>query len=123
LLDEKFEAIRDADIILATAGPGIQILPKEVLEKADEKLRIVADVNAVPPSGVEGLEPKDDFKKIMPNIYGIGALVIGDLKYKVEGALLEDMRKGGANIYDYEEAFKKARGLLAYKEEAITEIV
>ena len=55
----------------------------------------------------------------MSRLYGIGALTIGDLKFKAERALLEDMRKNRNKIYDYEEAFDKARELLYRKEKVI----
>jgi methylene-tetrahydromethanopterin dehydrogenase len=53
---------------------------------------VVGDVNAVPPSGVAGLDPQDDLKEIAPGILGIGALAIGVLKYDVEMEMLETIR-------------------------------
>ena len=75
--------------ILATAKAGVQVLGRGVLEGLGA-LRLVADVNAVPPPGVEGLDARADPAELTPRVIGIGALAVGDLKMKVE---LELMRR------------------------------
>jgi methylene-tetrahydromethanopterin dehydrogenase len=75
--EEKTPILKGVDLILATANP---------------PGKVVGDVNAVPPSGVAGLDPQDDLKEIAPGILGIGALAIGVLKYDVEMEMLETIR-------------------------------
>jgi methylene-tetrahydromethanopterin dehydrogenase len=84
-------AIKGVDLILATAKAGVEILSRSALEALPAG-KVVADVNAVPPSGVAGLKPDDDMKEIAAGIRGIGAIAIGTLKYGVEMEMLETIR-------------------------------
>jgi hypothetical protein len=58
------------------------------------------------------MELKDDMKEIAPGIYGIGALTVGDLKYKLEKEILREARIDGEQVYDYNPALVFARRLL-----------
>mgnify|MGYP005846869559 CR=1 FL=1 len=89
--EEKIPILQGVDLILATAKAGVQILSQAALEALPAG-KLVADVNAVPPTGIAGLDPSDDFKEIAPGIRGIGALAIGVLKYDVEMEMLETIR-------------------------------
>lgn len=89
--EEKIKHLRDVDVILTTGKAGVQMVSEAVL-KALPPGKFVADVNAVPPTGVHGLSPNDDLKEIAPGIKGIGALAIGVLKYDVEMEMLQTIR-------------------------------
>jgi len=89
--EEKLPILKGVDVILATAKAGVEILSRSALEVLPAG-KVVADVNAVPPSGVAGLKPEHDLKEIAPGIRGIGALAIGVLKYDVEMEMLEGIR-------------------------------
>jgi hypothetical protein len=52
---ERYEACKDAQIILATGAIGAQLLDSESLGKL--KPMIITDVNAVHPYGIEGVKP------------------------------------------------------------------
>lgn len=102
----------NAHVVIGAAKAGIQILSKEQLATAN-KLEVAADINAVPPLGIEGVETHD-FGKLLDYIptkpYGIGALAIGDVKYKVHKKLFEMMLEAENALYlDHEESFKVAR--------------
>jgi methylene-tetrahydromethanopterin dehydrogenase len=112
--EEIYDAVKDADVILATAAAGVKILPMEILSKL-RNCKVVADVNAVPPSGIEGLSVKDDKREILPGVYSIGALPIGALKNKIEARVLMEARKAKKGIFDYRFAFEKAKQLLERK--------
>lgn len=89
--EEKIPILQGVDLILATAKAGVQILSQAALEALPQG-KLVADVNAVPPTGIAGLNPEDDLKEIAPGIRGIGAIAIGVLKYDVEMEMLETIR-------------------------------
>jgi methylene-tetrahydromethanopterin dehydrogenase len=95
--EEKLPILKGVDLILATAKAGVEILSRPALEGLPPG-KVVADVNAVPPSGVAGLKPEDDLKEIAPGIRGIGALAIGVLKYDVEMEMLETIRTSKAFV-------------------------
>lgn len=116
---KKAELILKADVVFATAAAGIQVLSAELVAAAP-KLKVAADVNAVPPSGIAGL---DAFHKGAPikgsnsGAVGLGALAIGNLKYLTQNKLLTVMRyqnrKSDRPVYlHYEHAFEVARGLI-----------
>jgi methylene-tetrahydromethanopterin dehydrogenase len=111
--------ILDADVVFATAAAGVQVLSAELVAAAP-KLKVAADVNAVPPSGIAGL---DAFHKGTPlpgsnsGAVGIGALAIGDIKYQTQHKLLALMgarvSKADKPVYlHYEQAFATARSLV-----------
>jgi methylene-tetrahydromethanopterin dehydrogenase len=102
-----------ADVILATGAAGVRLLSKGTLA-ALRGPKIVADVNAVPPGGIEGLDPRDKEKTLAPGIVGLGALIIGELKNKVEAALLRDMATSATPCaFDLRSALQRAQDLLA----------
>lgn len=109
---DKVKVLKKADVVFCVAARGVRIIKKEMLKKL-EPTKVMVDLNAVPPLGIEGLELKDYMKEIVPGIYGIGALIIGDLKYKLQKAILKEARGNEAAItYDYKFALQKARDLL-----------
>jgi len=111
---QKAQLARDADIIF-TAGPaGRQLLSLDQIKPAKD-LMVVADVNAVPPLGVEGVGIKDNGAPIEgTNAVGIGALAIGDVKYKTETGLFKEMIEAEKPIYlDFRAAYRLAQDLVS----------
>ncbi|RWO66208.1 MAG: methylenetetrahydromethanopterin dehydrogenase [Mesorhizobium sp.] len=105
----KTKLVEANEIILACAKAGVQVVSKAQLKGND--LLIAADVNAVPPAGIEGLavnangDPLEAAKAV-----GIGPLAIGNVKYKVEFGLFKRMIESEKTItLDFQEAFSLAR--------------
>jgi methylene-tetrahydromethanopterin dehydrogenase len=109
--ERKFELLRKAEVIFCAGTRGVNIISNEMLQKV-KLLKILADINAIPPLGVEGIKPNDDMREIMPGIYCIGALAIGRLKHEVEIEMLKEVRKIGKGTYNYNFALELARKLL-----------
>ena len=113
--EKKMEIMEEADVIFCAPKAGIQVITEEMLKKM-KRLKVIADVNAVPPFGVEGIKPNDDMREIAPGIFGIGALTIGRLKHKVEKEILREARiNGRSEVYDYNYAVQTARRILKEK--------
>ena len=115
------EAIRrwlpEMEVLFSAAKAGVQILDKATLKRA-ASLRVIADANAVPPSGVEGVGVNDSANPIATVAdaiaFAFGALAIGDIKYRVHTALLQQMHSAEKPIYlAYDEAFATARDFVA----------
>lgn len=102
-------AIKDAEIVLAAGAAGIQLLPLNILKEYGKKCRIVADINAVPPLGVEGLKPTWDGKEVLPNVYGIGALAIGVLKNMIETKMIKMAVEEPKGVFEYRTAYQIAK--------------
>jgi len=117
--EDIHELLEDANLIFAVGAPGIQLVSLEQLQSV-LGTKILLDVNAVPPSGIESLTPIDDLRELIPENYGIGALTIGDLKLKVQRQMLQEARKNAQGIYDDETALDIARNILKEQREAIS---
>jgi methylene-tetrahydromethanopterin dehydrogenase len=108
--------VRDAEVIIAAAKAGAQVMPAAAMSKAS-KLLVAADVNAVPPAGIAGVDAHDN-GKALPGVpggraKGIGALAVGNIKYQVERGLFEAMLSSEKALYlDFMSAFDKAREVI-----------
>jgi len=109
--DHIDELLQDADVIFATAKAGVQILNEKQIESAP-KLKVAADLNAVPPAGIAGINLHDNGISINDNnigAVGIGPLTIGDIKYHTQQELLIQMHNAESPLYlHFEDAFKVA---------------
>lgn len=89
---DKARLVSTADVIFCTVKAGVQVLSASVLGDA-RQLKVAADVNAVPPLGIEGVGLKDfgvpiKYATLAPGALGIGALAVGDVKIKLQMAML-----------------------------------
>jgi len=110
--EQKEELVRGADIIFAAGPAGKRLITLDQMKQA-KHLRVVTDVNAVPPSGVEGVGVNDNATPIPGvNAVGIGALAVGNIKYKTEAGLFKEMIETEKPIYlDFREAYTLAQKL------------
>jgi methylene-tetrahydromethanopterin dehydrogenase len=114
---DKARLLADADVVFCTAKAGIQVLNASVLADA-KQLKVAGDVNAVPPLGIEGVELMDfgaplEHAKNANNAVGIGALAVGDVKYKLQHMLLRETLESEKPVYlDFRNAFEGARKLV-----------
>jgi methylene-tetrahydromethanopterin dehydrogenase len=108
----KLAVMKSVEVALATAKAGFRVVSSEMLGAA-KNLLVAADVNAVPPSGIDGLDAMDDGKQLRDGsgrAVGIGALAIGNIKYQTQRGLLEAMLKADTPLYlDLRDAFSEAR--------------
>jgi methylene-tetrahydromethanopterin dehydrogenase len=109
--EKKFELFKKAEVVFCAGTRGVQILDKEMLQKV-VLLKVVADINAIPPLGVDGIKPDDDMREIAQGVYAIGALAIGRLKHEVEIEMLKEVRRIGKGTYSYTFALELAKKLL-----------
>jgi len=101
--------IEKAQIVLSAGAAGTLLLPLDTLKKHGKNCGIVADINAIPPLGVEGLKSSTEGEELLPNILGIGALMIGRLKNKVEVGLIRRAADEPKGIFDYRLAYDMAK--------------
>ena len=111
--DSKKSAIlADAEVALCAGRAGVQILSSAQLAAA-KQLLIAADVNAVPPPGIDGLDMQANGSEITPHgTLGLGPLAIGNIKYKTEFGLFQKMISATKPTdFDFRGAFALAREL------------
>ena len=107
----KIEILKKADVVMCAGIRGVRLIDKDMLNEV-KHIKVLLDINAVPPFGVEGIELKDDMREMVPGIFTIGALTVGNLKHKVEKEILREARNDGKEVYNYNIALPMARKLL-----------
>jgi methylene-tetrahydromethanopterin dehydrogenase len=110
--DQKRDIIANAEVIFAAAAAGVQVVSKEHKHLA-KKLLLIADVNAVPPPGVEGMDLFMNGQKIEGcDALAVGPLAIGDIKYKCESGLFKQMIASDKPLLlDFRHAYTLAKRL------------
>lgn len=114
---KKLEILTSTEVVIAAAAAGVQVISQSHLASA-KALKVAADVNAVSPLGVQGVSVNDDGVLIDgTQAFGIGALAIGQLKYKTQHQLLKQMMPSDQpfekpKYLEFIAAFKLARELL-----------
>lgn len=110
--EDKKALVAETEVILTCASAGIEVISTPVLEAA-KKLIVAADINAVPPNGIAGVGSNADGVELSNGV-GIGALVIGQVKYQVQHQMLKRIRESDVAMQvSFPEAFQLARELSA----------
>ena len=109
-VDSVRASLADADVILACAAAGVQVISADDLAHA-KHVKVVADVNAVPPAGIAGVGVLDNGVPLAgTQAVGIGALAIGNVKYQTQHRLLKQMHGSTKPVVlSFPEAFATAR--------------
>ena len=113
--DGRRAALAEADLVFVAARAGIQVLSRDDLAKAP-RLKVAADVNAVPPPGIEGVSAQADGVAlgVGDGAVGVGALAVGNIKFRVQHGLLQRLHDANkAAIFDFRDAYRLARDLIA----------
>lgn len=114
---DKARLLAKADLVFCTAKAGVQVLNASVLGDAT-RLKVAGDINAVPPLGIEGIKRLHNGEPLIhatgsPGAVGIGALAVGDVKYKLQNALLSFLLTTEKPVFlDFRQAFERARELV-----------
>jgi methylene-tetrahydromethanopterin dehydrogenase len=111
---KKSAILAESDAAFCAGRAGVLILSSDQIAAA-KNLVIVADVNAVPPPGVEGLEMQANGQELTAHgTLGLGPLAIGNIKYKTEFGLFQKMIAAKSPVQlDFRDAFAFARELNA----------
>jgi methylene-tetrahydromethanopterin dehydrogenase len=110
--EQKTELARHAEVIFSAGPAGRRLVTTDQLKQAKDLL-VATDVNAVPPAGVEGVGVNDDAVPIPgTKAVGIGALAVGNIKYRTEAGLFEQMIESEKPLYlDFRDAYALAQKL------------
>src|SRR6266849_5947611 len=111
--DAGERACERAELILNAGPAGVMLVPKQAWANRPG-LKVVADVNAVPPLGIDGVEAMDD-GVTKDGVVCFGALAIGNLKMKVHKACIARLFERNDLVLDAETIADVARELMAPK--------
>jgi methylenetetrahydrofolate/methylenetetrahydromethanopterin dehydrogenase (NADP+) len=102
-------ALEGANIVMACGAAGVELVKKE-LWAGSPSVEAVADVNAVPPTGIGGIKPSDDGKERDGKL-AFGALGIGGLKMKIHRAAVAHLFDQNDLVLDVEEIYAIGKSL------------
>jgi hypothetical protein len=102
-------AIEHTNIIFAAGAIGVQLLPLSAW-KDNPNIELLADCNAQPPLGIEGLEATDKGKERHGKLC-FGALGIGGLKLKLHRGCIGKMFESSESVFDAEEIYALAKAM------------
>jgi len=103
----RAKAVKDANIVFAAGAIGVQLL-KAADWQNDAKIERLADVNAQPPLGIEGVEATDKAKERSGKIV-FGALGIGGLKLKLHRGCIGKLFESSEGVLDAEQIYALAK--------------
>jgi len=112
---ECLKVVKDADIVVATGTAGVQLMSRNVWSQCPS-VKVLADVNAYPPAGIEGIDGRDDAKEV-DGKYLFGAVAIGDLKTKAMRDVIRKMYEEKGTYMDLERIYDITWESLAVKKE------
>ncbi len=101
------KALEGANAALCCGAAGIRLLPESIWADHPD-LAVAADINAVPPLGVEGMEATFDGKERHGKIL-FGALGIGGLKMRVHHACVGRLFEQNNAAFDAESVYAVAK--------------
>jgi hypothetical protein len=102
-------ALDGRQLVVAAGAPGVVLLPRKIRDKATS-LKLLIDLNGVPPAGIEGVELNDK-GAIRDNIVCYGALGVGSIKMKIHKTAISKLFQTNNTVLDIEEIYQIALNL------------
>jgi methylenetetrahydrofolate/methylenetetrahydromethanopterin dehydrogenase (NADP+) len=99
--------VKDANIVFAAGAIGVHLLPESAWQD-NPNIQLLADVNAQPPLGIEGIDATDKGKDRHGKL-AFGALGIGGLKLKLHRACIGKLFESSEGVLDAEEIYALAK--------------
>lgn len=105
--DELAAGLAGASVVVAAGAEGVTLLPISV-RAALPKLKVVIDLNAVPPVGVEGVKSSDKGAD-RDGARAWGALGVGGAKMKIHRKAIQALFTANDKVLDAEEVLEIGR--------------
>lgn len=100
------KALEGRDLVIAAGAAGAMLLPQK-LRATCKTLHMMIDLNAVPPSGIEGVDVTDK-AAIRDGILCYGAIGVGDTKMKIHKEAIRSLFENNCTVLDAEEIYDLA---------------
>jgi hypothetical protein len=101
--DDAARAVASCQVVIAAGAAGVELLSAAGLAAAKE-LKVAIDLNAVPPSGIGGIEVMDKAQE-RHGVLCYGAIGVGGTKMKIHKAALERLFVANDAVLDAEEIY------------------
>ena len=103
------DILRGAEIVVNAGPAGVCLVPRTAWAGQTD-LKILVDLNAVPPAGIDGVEPADK-AATRAGVVTFGALGVGSLKMKLHRTCITKLFERNDAVLDAEGIAGVARGL------------
>lgn len=110
-LDSRAKAVNDANIIISTGAAGVVLLEEKHWSDLP-KLKLVADANATPPAGIEGVDMMDRGIQ-RHHALTFGAIGFGALKLALHRACIGRLFQQNDLVLDATEIYALAKEMVA----------
>jgi methylenetetrahydrofolate/methylenetetrahydromethanopterin dehydrogenase (NADP+) len=107
--DALAEALNDCAVVVCAGASGVTLLPASVWRKLTA-LKVLIDLNAVPPLGIEGIEATDKNAE-RDHVRAWGALGVGGTKMKIHKKAIQELFTSNDKILDAEVVLELGRSL------------
>lgn len=103
---ELKNALEGVELVISTGAAGVCLLPEKI-RQAVSSLKMVVDLNAVPPMGIEGTSVMDK-GAVRDGVICYGAIGVGDLKMKIHRAAIAALFTRNDQVMDALEVYEIA---------------
>jgi hypothetical protein len=100
------DTVTEAAVIIAAGAPGAELLPSDVRREC-RNLKLAIDLNAVPPTGIGGVQPQDKAVERDGHVC-YGAIGVGGTKMKLHKAAVRRLFEANDLVLNAEEIFELA---------------
>ena len=104
---ELKNALEGVELVISTGAAGVCLLPEKI-RQAFSSLKMVVDLNAVPPMGIEGTSVMDK-GAVREGVICYGAIGVGDLKMKIHRAAIAALFTRNDQVMDALEVYEIAQ--------------
>jgi hypothetical protein len=108
--DDLPSALHGRALVVAAGAAGVVLLPRQARLQAGPGLKVVIDLNAVPPLGVEGVEVHARGAQI-DGAVAYGAVGVGDTKMKIHKRAIARLFERNDLVLDAAEVYALGEGL------------
>jgi NAD(P)-dependent dehydrogenase (short-subunit alcohol dehydrogenase family) len=98
---EFLQSVREARMIVSAGAAGVVLLNESIRKQAHNAV-VMVDLNAVPPSGIEGISPLNKASSL-DSAYAYGAMGVGGIKMRIHRASIERLFQSNDAVLDAEE--------------------
>ena len=96
--------LREYSVVIAAGAAGVTVLPADLWTKLPN-LKVLIDLNAVPPLGIEGIEATDK-NAVRGQCRAWGALGVGGTKMKIHKKSIQELFTASDKILDAEQVLE-----------------
>lgn len=105
------QVVQGSQLVIAAGAAGTVLLPRDAWI-GNSTLRVAIDLNAVPPTGIEGVEPMDSALSRDGQVC-YGAIGVGGLKMKIHKEAIRRLFASTAQVMDAEQIYDIGREIEA----------